>query len=119
MKRPDLKQSWAGYPPSSKVQFLLDNADKVGDDFARNYERQVVHTSRALKRSDFDATGEFKDIQDVKELYKNKPDVRDWILANAQTIEAQGQTLYECLTFKSLKKDREDNIEEQVDKVSQ
>ena len=70
-----------------------------------------------MKQNEFDCIGNYMDEADVREKYKNKPELVAWMLANAQTIERQGQILYECLSFKSTTKDREENIEEHHDTI--
>ena len=109
-KRADLREAWGNMPGESKGDFLHENKDRFGEEFKGIFEKQVVRLAREVKLTDFESTGEFKDEDDIKEIYKNKPAVRDWILLHAKTIQAQGQTLYEDLKFKSVKRDRQESI---------
>ena len=104
---------------TKKCESIHENKDRFGEEFKGIFEKQVVRLAREVKLSDFESTGEFKDEDDIKEIYKNKPAVRDWILLHAKTIQAQGQTLYEDLKFKSVKRDRQESIEEHQDKLGQ
>ena len=118
-KRADLREAWGKMPGENKGDFLHESKDRLGEELRRIFERQVVRLGRQVKLTDFESTGEFKDEDDIKDIYKNKPDIRDWILTNAKTIQAQGVTLYEVLSFKSLKRDRQESQEDHTDKIRQ
>ena len=92
--RADLRDAWGKMPGEKKGDFLHENQDRFGEDLKGMFEIQVVRINRQLKLTDFEASGEYKDEEDIKEFYKNKHDVRDWIPTNAQTIKAQGRTMY-------------------------
>ena len=102
-----------------KCEFIHKNKCRTGEKLLVILERKVVGLDLQVKLTDLESTGEFKDEDDINDIFKSKPDVRDWILRNSNTIQAQGRTLYEVLSFKNLKRDRQESQEDHTDEIRQ
>ena len=108
--RSELKDGWANVSKTDKTKVFQQNREILGPGLKAALTQTIEHTFRQKRETSFAADGDWLDEDDVKEMFKNKPEQFKHVLANAKTMTCpvRGITLYEVLKYKSHSSDHKE-----------
>jgi hypothetical protein len=108
-KRGDLKDRWGVMTRDQRKHFFKEHHAAMGSDVAMHITQITAHTFSSSQESGFASTGAWMDIDDLDELYKDKPDQLASIKATAKkmTCPFRGVELVEHITYNSVTNERQ------------
>ena len=115
MNQKSLKEDWLKIPKDTRVEFMQKASSLYGDELAKYLSEVVVQVKATESLTSFEHDGNFMDLADMTDAYKDKPEQLAHVLANTQKFfcPIAKTTMYSKPQYKINMKETESTKETQ------